>query len=242
MEEKLLEVRQIVKSYAHQNVVDGLSLEMHAGEIVGLIGPNGAGKTTAFYIIAGLIAADSGAVFLCGHDVTSLPIHRRASMGMGYLTQESSVFRTLTVEQNIRTILEILPISRRERNVRLEQLLEELHLTPLAKKRAFELSGGERRRLEITRALVTHPRCLLLDEPFANIDPLSVQEVKSLVRHLTSKGIGVLITDHNAREIFSLVDRSYLVCAGKVLSSGRVDELIDDPRVRQTYLGEQFTL
>lgn len=235
-----LDVRDLVKSYGGRPVVNGLSFTVAPGEIVGLLGPNGAGKTTAFYMTVGLIRPDSGQVFFHGVDVTHSPIHERARMGMGYLAQEPSVFRQLSVEDNIMCILQTLPLSRKERQERLAELLEELHLTPLAKKKAQALSGGERRRLEITRALVTNPTFLLLDEPFANIDPISISEVKQLIEHLSSKGISILITDHNAREIFSVVHRSYIVVDGKVIFSGTVDELINSSEARKTYLGDDF--
>lgn len=237
-----LTVRNLVKSYASNCVVNGLSLEVAPGEIVGLLGPNGAGKTTAFYMIIGLIQADDGAVIFNGLDITNFPIHKRARLGLGYLAQEPSIFRDLTVEENILCVLEALPYTAAERALRLQELLEELHLTPLRKKRAGTLSGGERRRLEITRALATRPICLMLDEPFANIDPIAIQEVKNIIRHLAQKGIGILITDHNAREIFSVVDRSYLVAGGKVLLSGTVEELVGNAHARHTYFGEHFQL
>lgn len=237
-----LKVKDLVKSYGGRRVVNGLSFEVQPGEIVGLLGPNGAGKTTAFYMTVGLIRPDAGKVFLNGADVTHLPMHERALMGMGYLAQEPSVFRYLTVEDNILCILESLRLSKDEKYQRLEELLNELHLAPLAKKRAAALSGGERRRLEITRALVTSPSFLLLDEPFANIDPISIAEVKELVSHLSKKGISILITDHNAREIFSIVDRSYLVSDGKVMISGTVEHLLQHEDARRTYLGSNFTL
>lgn len=237
-----LETQNLVKEYGGRRVVNGLSFHVGQGEIVGLLGPNGAGKTTAFYMTIGLIQPDGGTVTFNGQDVTNKPIHERARMGMGYLAQEPSIFRNLTVEQNIMCILECLPISKEERQQRLEQLLGELRLEPLAKKKAVSLSGGERRRLEITRALVTNPSFLLLDEPFANIDPISVHEVKEMVRHLSAKNISVLITDHNAREIFSIVHRSYLVRDGKVMMSGSVDELINHEETRRTYLGEDFKM
>ncbi|MFA6916408.1 MAG: LPS export ABC transporter ATP-binding protein [Parachlamydiales bacterium] len=236
----VLRVEGLIKSYGNKRVVDGLSFEVSAGEIVGLLGPNGAGKTTAFYMTMGLIKPDGGKVWFKGQDVTRWPIHQRAHAGMGYLAQEPSIFRPLTVEENILSILETLPLSKTQRNEKLQQLLAELHLEHLAKKVSVALSGGERRRLEITRALVTNPQCLLLDEPFANIDPISVEEVKALVKLLASRNISVLITDHNAREIFSLVDRSYLVYEGKVLCSGDVNDLVNDPLVRTRYLGEHF--
>lgn len=236
----LLKTEGLIKTYGNRRVVDSLSFEVKEGEIVGLLGPNGAGKTTAFYMSIGLIRPDGGRVWFKGEDVTHWPIHQRAVAGMGYLAQEPSIFRSLTVEENILSILETLPLTKSQRKERLEQLLSELHLEHLAKKVSVALSGGERRRLEITRALVTNPICLLLDEPFANIDPISVEEVKTLVKLLASRNISVLITDHNAREIFSLVDRSYLVYEGKVLCSGSVDDLLNDPLVRSRYLGEHF--
>lgn len=237
-----LDVRSIAKNYGGKRVVDGLSFQVRRGEIVGLLGPNGAGKTTAFYMTVGLIRPDAGQVIFQDVDVTHSPMHQRARMGMGYLAQEPSVFRSLTVEQNILCILESLPLSRQARKERLAELLGELHLEHLAKKIAASLSGGERRRVEITRALVTNPSFLMLDEPFANIDPLSVQDVKLLVRHLAQKGISILITDHNAREIFSIVDKSYLVQEGKVTIEGSVDDLLNSERVRLTYLGSDFKM
>ncbi len=238
----LLEVKGLRKSYGGRAVVDGLSFAVATGEIVGLLGPNGAGKTTAFYMTVGLIRPDAGEVLFKQSCVTKLSMDARARMGMGYLAQEPSIFRAMSVEENILCILETLPITAIERKQRLAELLEELHLTKLAKKKACTLSGGERRRLEITRALVTSPKLLMLDEPFANIDPISVQEVKELICLLAKKGISILITDHNAREIFETVDRSYLVFEGKVLCSGSVEELVSNPDVRRTYLGEGFKL
>lgn len=232
----------LTKYYNGRAVVNGLTFEVGQGEIVGLIGPNGAGKTTAFYMTIGLIKPDKGSVQFLDKDVTHLPIHKRARMGMGYLAQEPSVFRNLSVEKNIECILECLEIPKQEKKKRLEELLEELHLTHLAKKPAVALSGGERRRLEITRALATNPSFLLLDEPFANIDPISVQEVKDLVRHLTKKGISILITDHNAREMFSLCDRAYLIQDGKVSLSGSPEELVANSHARQSYLGNDFRM
>lgn len=239
---KCLDVQNLVKSYGGRQVVNGLSFHVGQGEIVGLLGPNGAGKTTAFYMTVGLIHPDGGKVLFNDTDVTNLPMHERARMGMGYLAQEPSVFRYLTVKQNIMCILESLPISKAEQKIRLEALLHELHLEPLAKKKAIALSGGERRRLEITRALVTNPTCLMLDEPFANIDPISVHEVKHLISLLSQKNISILITDHNAREIFSFVHRSYIVREGKVLLSGTVDELVNNEEARRTYLGLEFKM
>lgn len=238
----LLKADHLVKVYGGKPVVNGLSLQVGKGEVIGLLGPNGAGKTTAFYMTIGLIRPDSGEVYFNGQNVTRLPIHQRAKMGMGYLAQEPSVFRQLTVEDNLNCILETLDLSAEERKNRLQTLLGELHLTALAKKKASSLSGGERRRLEITRALIIQPSLLLLDEPFANIDPLAVNDVKTMIRHLKSKGISVLITDHNAREIFSIVDRSYLIRDGKVLLSGTVHELLENPEARSSYFGEDFRL
>lgn len=237
-----LQVENLVKAYGGRNVVNGLSFDIKQGEIVGLLGPNGAGKTTAFYMVVGLIRPDSGRVIFHEQEITHFPTHKRAHMGMGYLAQEPSVFRSLTVEENIMCILESLPMARKERKNRLDELLEELNLTPLAKKKAQALSGGERRRLEITRALVTKPTFLLLDEPFANIDPISIAEVQHLVKLLASKNISILITDHNAREIFSVVHRSYIVAEGVVKFSGSVEELISNPEVRKTYLGVDFKI
>ena len=237
-----LDVKQLVKSYGGRKVVDGLSLHVGQGEIVGLLGPNGAGKTTAFYMTIGLIRPESGQVFFRQTDVTALPVHKRAQMGMGYLAQEPSVFRNLTVEDNILCILECLELSKTQHKQRLQELLHELHLEPLAKKMASALSGGERRRLEITRALVTNPTFLLLDEPFANIDPISVHEVKLMIQHLAQKNISILITDHNAREIFSVVHRSYIVIDGKVMLSGTVDDLIHNDTARRSYLGYDFKM
>ena len=237
-----LEVRDLVKSYGGRKVVNGLSFQVKQGEIVGLLGPNGAGKTTAFYMTVGLIRPDEGKVVFQEKDVTNIPMHTRARMGMGYLAQEPSVFRNLTVEENILCILETLHLSKSEMRVRLEQLLHELHLEHLAKKKAVGLSGGERRRVEITRALVTNPAFLMLDEPFANIDPISVQDVKNLIRHLANKGISILITDHNAREIFSIVDKSYLIQEGRVTLEGSLDELIHNEEARRTYLGTDFKM
>lgn len=238
----LLQLQQLTKSYGGKKVVSGLSFSVDRGKIVGLLGPNGAGKTTAFYMTIGLIRPDSGKVFFLGQDVTLLPIHKRAQMGMGYLPQEPSVFRQLTVEQNILCILETLPLSQKERKRRLQELLEELHLEPLAKKRAITLSGGERRRLEITRALVTHPTLLLLDEPFANIDPITTCDVKQMIYHLKERGISVLITDHNAREISSIADHTYLIQEGKVSLEGTVEQLLQNEQAKATYFGADFRL
>jgi len=238
----LFEAKNLVKWYGGKPVVNSLSFAIRPGEIVGLLGPNGAGKTTAFYMAVGLIRPDEGEVFFKEENVTRLPVHKRAQMGLGYLAQEPSVFRSLSVEDNILCILETLPLSKKEQKERLAFSLDELHLGHLRKKKAVSLSGGERRRLEITRVLVTQPSLLLLDEPFANIDPLAVADVKHLISILKKKGISVLITDHNAREIFSIVDRSYLVQEGKVLLEGTVDELLANSQARRTYFGEDFKL
>jgi lipopolysaccharide export system ATP-binding protein len=238
----ILEVKDLKKSYGSKKVLNGLSFHVNAGEVVGLLGPNGAGKTTAFYMTIGLIQPDSGHVFFKGRDVSKAPVHRRAQMGMGYLAQEPSIFRSLTVEENILCILQTLPLSKKERLARLDELLNELHLQDKAKRKAITLSGGERRRLEITRALVTHPQFLLLDEPFANVDPLTVAELKKMIRLLTQKQISILITDHNARELFSVVDRSYLVRDGAVLASGTSEELVQNPAARRVYFGEDFQM
>lgn len=237
-----LNVRNLVKNYGGRTVVNGLSFQVKQGEIIGLLGPNGAGKTTAFYMTVGLIRPDSGEVLFNENNVTQIPMHKRAQMGMGYLAQEPSVFRYLTVEENILSILENLPLTKAERKERLEKLLEELHLTSLAKKKAIALSGGERRRVEITRALVTSPTLLMLDEPFANIDPISIHEVKQMIKHLAKKNISILITDHNAREIFTIVDKSYLVREGHVFLEGTMEELIHNEEAKKSYLGENFKL
>ncbi|MCB1181159.1 MAG: LPS export ABC transporter ATP-binding protein [Chlamydiia bacterium] len=242
MNPPILKVEKLEKSYSGKRIVDGLSFSVSSGEIVGLLGPNGAGKTTAFYMTMGLIRPDKGRVIFKGEDITTYPIHKRASMGMGYLAQEPSIFRNLTVEENILCILETLKLSRQKERDHLHELLAELHLESLAKKRASSLSGGERRRLEITRSLVKKPSFLLLDEPFANIDPLAIADVKEMIRHLAGKNISVLITDHNAREIFSIVDRAYLMRNGGILLSGNVNELVSSEEARIHYLGEGFSL
>ena len=238
----ILSVESLSKSYGGKKVVNDLSFTVPQGAVVGLLGPNGAGKTTAFYLTMGLIVPDAGKVIFEGKEITRAPLHQRARMGMGYLPQEPSVFRQLTVEENILSILETLPLKRKERFERLHELLEELNLTSLAKQKATMLSGGERRRLEITRALVTNPRLLLLDEPFANIDPLTIHDVKEMIRHLTAKGITVLITDHNARELGSIVEKAYLIQSGRVTHSGTIQELLENEEARSTYFGHHFVL
>ncbi|MEX0962081.1 MAG: LPS export ABC transporter ATP-binding protein [Simkaniaceae bacterium] len=238
----ILKVQNLEKSYGSKSILKGLNFEVKAGEVVGLLGPNGAGKTTAFYMTIGLIRPDKGQVFFKDQDVTKLPIHKRAKMGMGYLAQEPSIFRSLTVEENILCILETLSIPKSLRKRRLQELLHELHLEDKAKSLAVTLSGGERRRLEITRSLVTNPELLLLDEPFANVDPLTVQDLKRMIRHLTKKKISILITDHNARELFSIVDRSYLIQNKKVLTSGTKEEILKNPEAITHYFGDEFKL
>jgi lipopolysaccharide export system ATP-binding protein len=242
MMSKGLVVNDLVKSYGGRPVVNGISLHVAPGEVVGLLGPNGAGKTTAFYMVIGLVKPDAGRVIFNGTNITDLPIDKRARMGLGYLAQEPSVFREMTVEENVLCILETMPLPSEVKEKRLRELLAELHIDHLAKKKAGTLSGGERRRLEITRVLITNPTCLMLDEPFANIDPITIQEVKHIIGLLAKKGIGILITDHNAREIFSIVDRSYLVSDGKVLMAGTPAELIQNQHARSTYFGEAFKL
>jgi lipopolysaccharide export system ATP-binding protein len=239
---KLLATDKLVKEYRQRRVVNGVSITVAAGEIVGLLGPNGAGKTTTFNMVVGVIKPDAGAVRFQARDITRLPMHKRARLGMGYLTQEPSIFRKLTVEQNILAILETCRMSRAERGVRLKYLLEELDMTPLAKSKAYTLSGGEKRRLEITRALVTSPKLLLLDEPFSGIDPIAVYEVQKIVRRLKERGLGILITDHNVRETLKLVDRAYLIHKGEVVYEGVGEELVNDPKAREIYLGPDFNL
>ena len=237
-----LQTEALTKSYGGRTVVRGVSVEVHSGEVVGLLGPNGAGKTTTFYMTVGLTAPDSGRVLLDGADVTHDPMYIRARKGIGYLPQEPSVFRGLTVEQNILAILETLSLSAAERRSRLRTLLAELNLTPLATSPAYTLSGGERRRVEITRALVISPRFILLDEPFAGIDPIAVGDIQDIVSHLSDRGIGVLITDHNVRETLRITDRAYIVHDGVIFRSGTPDELATDEDTRRIYLGTDFRL
>jgi lipopolysaccharide export system ATP-binding protein len=237
-----LETEGLVKTYGARTVVNGVSLRFQAGEIVGLLGPNGAGKTTTFYMVVGLIPATQGCVRLDGADLTALRMHQRARHGIGYLPQEASVFRKLTVAENILAIVEAIGVPRRERAALVRAHLEELHLGHVAQQKAFTLSGGERRRLEIARALVTKPKFLLMDEPFAAIDPISVAEVQKIILQLKSRGIGVVVTDHNVRETLRIVDRAYLIHEGKVLTEGSGDFLIQDAQARKFYLGEGFNL
>jgi lipopolysaccharide export system ATP-binding protein len=237
-----LAVHSVEKSFGSRQVVRGVSIYVRRGEAVGLLGPNGAGKTTVFYMITGLIPADRGAIELDGHDVTKLPMYQRARLGIGYLPQEASIFRGLTVEQNIRAVLEVVETSRKKREHELDSLLDEFNITRLRKSPSIALSGGERRRVEIARALATRPNYMLLDEPFAGIDPIAVGDIQDLVRHLTNRGIGVLITDHNVRETLGLTDRAYIVYAGEILTEGSPEEIVNDPDVRRVYLGEEFRL
>jgi lipopolysaccharide export system ATP-binding protein len=239
---KGLSCDRLVKVYGKRRVVNEVSIEVAKGEIVGLLGPNGAGKTTCFYIMVGMIRPEGGAVLLNGEDITKLPMYKRARRGIGYLPQEASIFRRLSVENNLMAILETLPISKEERAQKLEELLEELGVVHLRKSYGYQLSGGERRRVEITRSLVTEPHFMLLDEPFAGIDPITVQDLQGIVRKLKERGLGVLITDHNVRETLSITDRAYIMYEGKILRSGTADELANDPDIREIYLGEAFRL
>ena len=237
-----IETRGLIKEYGKRRVVNKVDVHVNAGEIVGLLGPNGAGKTTTFYMVVGLVPATEGRVFLNDDDLTDLPMYRRARLGIGYLPQEASVFRKMTVEQNIRAIAETIPLNKAQREDCVEQHLEELGLTHLAGQKAYTLSGGERRRLEISRALVTNPKFLLMDEPFSGVDPISVNEVQKIIVQLREKGIGVLITDHNVRETLAIVDRAYLLHEGTILAEGSSDFLINDPKSREFYLGENFNM
>ncbi len=237
-----LAIHGVEKTFGSRQVVRGVSLYVRRGEAVGILGPNGAGKTTVFYMITGLIPADRGRVELDGHDVTKLPMYQRARLGIGYLPQEASIFRGLNVEDNIRAVLEVVEPDRRKRERELDALLDEFNITRLRKSPSIALSGGERRRVEIARALATRPNYMLLDEPFAGIDPIAVGDIQDLVRHLTNRGIGVLITDHNVRETLGLTDRAYIVYAGEVLTEGSPEEIVNDPDVRRLYLGEEFRL
>lgn len=241
-ETPLIRTENLVKSYKGRKAVKGVDIYVDPGEIVGLLGPNGAGKTTTFYMVTGLVRPTAGKVFFNDQDVSKVPMYKRARMGLGYLSQEPSIFRKLTVQENVMSILQTLPLSRRERKERLEFLLDELKISHLAKQRAYTLSGGERRRLEITRALVTNPSIILLDEPFSGVDPLAVYEVQEIIKELRAKGLGVLITDHNVRETLAVVDRAYLMCEGKVLREGASDFLVNDKVSRELYLGPRFSM
>ncbi|MDP6124662.1 MAG: LPS export ABC transporter ATP-binding protein [Candidatus Latescibacteria bacterium] len=238
----VLRTEGLVRSYGRRRVVDGVSFEVGPGEIVGLLGPNGAGKTTSFYMTVGMIRPEGGTVHLGGEDITQKPMYQRARRGIGYLPQEPSIFRTLTVEQNITAILETLPISRSDRAERLESLLGELGVSHVRSTIGDVLSGGERRRTEIARALVIEPKILLLDEPFSGIDPIAVQDIQSILTFLRGKGLGMLITDHNVRETLSIADRAYIMNEGKILTAGSPNDLVNDPQARQVYFGERFQL
>jgi lipopolysaccharide export system ATP-binding protein len=241
-EDRFLAVRGVEKSFAGRKVVKGVSLYLRRGEAVGLLGPNGAGKTTVFYMITGLVKPDRGRIELDGHDITGLPMYQHGRLGIGYLPQEASIFRGLSVEKNIRAVLERVEPDRRKREAELDALLDEFNITHLRKTRSIALSGGERRRVEIARALATRPAYMLLDEPFAGIDPIAVGDIQALVRHLTQRGIGVLITDHNVRETLGLTDRAYIIYSGEVLMEGNTADIVNDPEVRRLYLGEEFRL
>jgi lipopolysaccharide export system ATP-binding protein len=241
-EKGVIRAQALAKHYDAKVAVQDVSLSLHAGEIVGLLGPNGAGKTTTFYMVVGLIPATHGRVFLDGRNVTAMPMWQRARNGVGYLPQEASIFRKLTVWENVMAVVETLNLNERERRDRTAQQLTELGLEKLARQPAFTLSGGERRRLEIARALATNPRFLLMDEPFSGVDPISVAEVQSIIRKLKARGIGILITDHNVRETLSIVDRAYLIHQGRVLVSGTPSEIVNNPESRRHYLGESFKL
>ena len=240
--EDILSAYNLGKSYRGREVVKGASLSVRKGEAVGLLGPNGAGKTTIFYMITGLVPADRGDIILDGHNITPLPMYRRARLGIGYLPQEASIFRGLTVEQNVRAVLEVVEPDRKRRERELDSLLEEFNISRLRKSPSIALSGGERRRCEIARALAGRPSFMLLDEPFAGIDPIAVGDIQALVHQLTARGIGVLITDHNVRETLGLIDRAYIIHSGQVLMEGSPQEIIDNPDVRRLYLGEDFRM
>jgi len=240
--EHLLKIENLTKSYDGKKVVDGVNIEISRGEIVGLLGPNGAGKTTTFYMVVGMLKPDKGKIIFDNKDITKLAMYRRARRGIGYLSQEPSIFRKLTVEENIMAILETLHLPRSVRKKRLDQLLSELDIAHLSKKKAYVLSGGERRRLEITRALVGNPLFILLDEPFSGIDPIAVDDAQEIIADLKKKGLGILLTDHNVRETLEITDRSYIMAGGKILISGSDKELINDPKARELYLGERFRM
>ena len=238
----LLRTEDLVKIYRKRKVVNGVSIEVREGEIVGLLGPNGAGKTTSFYMIVGMIRPNRGRIFLDDRRITRTPMYKRARLGIGYLAQEPSIFQKLTVEKNILAILQTMKLSKAEKKARLEELLDELKVSHLAKNQAYTLSGGERRRVEISRALVTNPNFILLDEPFAGVDPIAVEEIQGIVQRLKKKGIGVLITDHNVHETLAITDRAYLLYDGVVLKSGTAEFLANDPEAIKLYLGEKFKL
>lgn len=237
-----LVARGLTKSYRGRRVVDGASMAVRRGEAVGLLGPNGAGKTTCFYLVTGLVPSDGGQILIDGNDVTDMPMYQRARLGIGYLPQEASIFRGLSVEKNILAVLEVIEKSKKEREKKLDELLEEFSISHLRKAPSIALSGGERRRCEIARALASDPTFMLLDEPFAGVDPIAVSDIQQLVRHLTERGLGILITDHNVRETLGLIDRAYIIHAGSVLTHGRPEEIIANPDVRRLYLGDAFKL
>jgi lipopolysaccharide export system ATP-binding protein len=243
---KILRTQNLVKLYSKKKVVDHVSIEVHQGEVVGLLGPNGAGKTTTFYMTTGFIAPDSGQVFFeedsHAHDITHMPMYKRARLGIAYLPQEASIFRKLSVDENLMAILELTPLAKVDREKRKQELLEELKVSHLAKQMAYTLSGGERRRVEIARALVLQPHFILLDEPFVGIDPIAVQDIQGIIRFLKKKKIGILITDHNVRETLSIVDRAYIMFEGKILLSGTAAKLASNKKAREIYLGERFSL
>jgi lipopolysaccharide export system ATP-binding protein len=238
----LLQIEELVKAYGGRQVVNGVSLEVESGQVVGLLGPNGAGKTTCFYMIIGLVKPESGHIYLDGEDITGYPMHARARRGLGYLPQETSVFRKLSVRRNMLAVLELLPLTREEQHVRADQLLEELGIRHLSDVIANVLSGGEKRRLEISRALATHPAFILLDEPFAGIDPLAVADIKKIVRHLKQRGIGILISDHNVRETLGVCDKAFIMVDGRVIESGPPQSIVCSEAVCRSYLGEGFKL
>ncbi|MDD4013281.1 MAG: LPS export ABC transporter ATP-binding protein [Candidatus Omnitrophica bacterium] len=238
----LLETRSLVKQYGGRVVVRDVSINVGRGEVVGLLGPNGAGKTTTFYMVTGIVRPDKGQVIFDKKDITRLPIYQRARAGIGYLSQEPSIFRKLTVEENIMAVMETLGFPRRERAKQIDNLLSQLKIAHLRKSKAYTLSGGERRRLEITRAMVTNPMFILLDEPFSGIDPIAVYDCQEVIKELKDMGLGILLTDHNVRETLTITDRSYIMYEGQVLISGSKDELINDPRAREIYLGERFSM
>ncbi|MCE9600089.1 MAG: LPS export ABC transporter ATP-binding protein [Spirochaetia bacterium] len=242
MPSRTLRIEGVIKTYNKRRVVDGVSFEIGTQEIVGLLGPNGAGKTTSFYMAVGLVAPDEGKIFIDHEDITLLPMYKRARKGIGYLAQEASVFRKLTVGQNIEAVLETMNLNRSEIEQRRNKLVDELHLTKVINQKGYTLSGGERRRCEIARALATEPDFILLDEPFAGVDPIAVKDIQQLIDHLRDRGLGILITDHNVRETLKITDRAYIMYAGEILKSGTAKELVNDPKIRRIYLGEDFTL